>query len=61
MSPKVSKIHITDDAAKFVPTATLGSIYKIDIIAAIRIIPRTKPTIPPTNPMMNQKFQEQQK
>ena len=38
---------ITDVVAKFVPIATLGSIFNTDIIAGIRMLPRTNPTRPP--------------
>jgi hypothetical protein len=44
---------VIDDAAKFVPTATLVSIFNTEIIAGKRILPRSKPTSPPTNPIPN--------
>ena len=39
--------------AKFVPIATLGFIFNTDIIAGIRMLPRTNPTRPPRKPIPN--------
>lgn len=44
---------VKDDTAKFVPIATLVSIFKTEIIAGKRILPMIKPTSPPTNPIPN--------
>ena len=44
---------ITDADAKFVPIATLDSIFNIDIIAGIRMLPRTSPIRPPRKPTPN--------
>lgn len=53
MCPIRPNIPITDAAAKFVHTAILGSIFNIDIIAGIRILPRTNPTRAPRKPIPN--------
>jgi hypothetical protein len=44
---------IADAAAKFVPNTTLGCIFNSDIIAGIRMLPRTNPSRPPRKPIPN--------
>jgi hypothetical protein len=44
---------MTEDASRLVPTAVLGFIFNIEIITGMRMLPRTRPTIPPRIPIPN--------
>ena len=41
---------ITEEISILVPTAIFGSVFRIFIIAGSLILPRTRPTIPPSIP-----------